>query len=155
MYQPFVGEDVEGQGGLPKREPTFEFAQQVRTASRHGQWPSGRVAGRRAESAWPGLPFMRAPIHARRRQRGQAGSLHASPRPLPPPNPQPSAPHPTPAPTGTPRMQAVRQGFVRKVLGLLAVQLAITTGIGAAFLWSPPVKGFVAANPWVRGSRVS
>lgn len=42
----------------------------------------------------------------------------------------------------------VRQGFIRKVFGLLAVQLAITVGVTAAFLYSPPVKNFVAANSW-------
>ncbi|KAL6752264.1 inhibitor of apoptosis-promoting Bax1-domain-containing protein [Haematococcus lacustris] len=42
----------------------------------------------------------------------------------------------------------VRQGFIRKVFGLLALQLAITAGTTAAFLFSAPVKGFVASNPW-------
>jgi len=42
----------------------------------------------------------------------------------------------------------VRLGFMRKVYGLLAVQLTITTIIGAVFLFTPGVKEFVQ----VRGS---
>ena len=34
-------------------------------------------------------------------------------------------------------------GFMRKVYGLLAVQLSITTLIGAVFLFTPGVKEFV------------
>mmetsp|Transcript_8051 Transcript_8051/g.21445 ORF Transcript_8051/g.21445 Transcript_8051/m.21445 type:complete len:249 (+) Transcript_8051:55-801(+) len=42
----------------------------------------------------------------------------------------------------------VRQGFIRRVFGLLALQLALTAGVSAAFIYSPPVRGFVASNPW-------
>mmetsp|Transcript_11446 Transcript_11446/g.24601 ORF Transcript_11446/g.24601 Transcript_11446/m.24601 type:complete len:247 (-) Transcript_11446:327-1067(-) len=42
----------------------------------------------------------------------------------------------------------IRQGFVRKVFGILAFQLALTAGVGAAFVAVPNVKLFVAANPW-------
>ena len=52
-----------------------------------------------------------------------------------------------------PVTQTVRQGFVRKVLGLLAVQLIITTAIGGLIVFSPSAKGFVAANPWVGAGR--
>lgn len=45
--------------------------------------------------------------------------------------------------------RTVRLGFVRKVMGLLAAQLLLTTVIGAAFVSSPAIKGFVASNPWV------
>lgn len=37
---------------------------------------------------------------------------------------------------------------MRKVFGLLAVQLALTTGGIAAFLLVPPVKAYVASNLW-------
>lgn len=46
----------------------------------------------------------------------------------------------------------VRLGFIRKVFGLLAVQLAITAGVAATFILSAPVKAFVLGNPatfWV------
>lgn len=43
----------------------------------------------------------------------------------------------------------VRQGFVRKVFGLLTMQLALTAAITAAFVLSNSVKMFVAANSWV------
>mmetsp|Transcript_4850 Transcript_4850/g.8423 ORF Transcript_4850/g.8423 Transcript_4850/m.8423 type:complete len:250 (-) Transcript_4850:1572-2321(-) len=42
----------------------------------------------------------------------------------------------------------VRQGFIRKVMGLLAVQLALTMGVTASFLYYAPVKVFVASNIW-------
>ncbi|PNW81576.1 hypothetical protein CHLRE_06g252401v5 [Chlamydomonas reinhardtii] len=45
--------------------------------------------------------------------------------------------------------RTVRQGFVRKVFGLLAVQLALTTVIAGTFVTSTAVKTFVAAHPWV------
>ena len=42
----------------------------------------------------------------------------------------------------------VLSGFMRKVYGLLAVQLSITTLIGAVFLFTPGVKEFVQVrNP--------
>merc|ERR1712228_43183 len=41
----------------------------------------------------------------------------------------------------------IRLGFMRKVYGLLAVQLSITTLIGAVFLFTPGVKEFVQARP--------
>ncbi|PNH06663.1 Bax inhibitor 1 [Tetrabaena socialis] len=45
--------------------------------------------------------------------------------------------------------RTVRQGFVKKVFGLLAAQLALTTLIAGAIVLSSTVKAFVAANPWV------
>ena len=44
----------------------------------------------------------------------------------------------------------VLSGFMRKVYGLLAVQLSITTLIGAVFLFTPGVKEFVQ----VRNTRI-
>merc|ERR1711953_1369307 len=41
----------------------------------------------------------------------------------------------------------VRLGFMRKVYGLLSVQLSITTLIGAVFLFTPGVKEFVQERP--------
>merc|ERR1712111_85779 len=41
----------------------------------------------------------------------------------------------------------VRLGFMRKVYGLLAVQLSITTLIGGVFLFTPGVKEFVQSKP--------
>lgn len=44
--------------------------------------------------------------------------------------------------------QEVRLGFIRKVFGLLSVQLAITAAVTAAFLFSPGAKAYVYANQW-------
>eukprot|EP00882_Tetradesmus_deserticola_P001370 GHRQ01001485.1.p1 GENE.GHRQ01001485.1~~GHRQ01001485.1.p1 ORF type:complete len:249 (+),score=111.97 GHRQ01001485.1:220-966(+) len=44
--------------------------------------------------------------------------------------------------------QEVRLGFVRKVFGLLTVQLAITAGVTALFIGSPSVKSYVYSNQW-------
>merc|ERR1711994_510680 len=41
----------------------------------------------------------------------------------------------------------VRLGFMRKVYGLLSVQLTMTTLIGGVFLFTPGVKEFVQARP--------
>jgi len=43
----------------------------------------------------------------------------------------------------------VRLGFMRKVYGLLSVQLTITTIIGGVCLFTPGVKELVQANSWV------
>ncbi|KXZ53842.1 hypothetical protein GPECTOR_6g760 [Gonium pectorale] len=45
--------------------------------------------------------------------------------------------------------RTVRQGFVRKVFGLLAVQLALTTAIAGPLAFSTTAKAFLAANPGV------
>lgn len=45
--------------------------------------------------------------------------------------------------------KAVRLGFMRKVYGLLAVQLSMTTLIAAALLLTPGVKEMVQANSWM------
>ncbi|KAF8056842.1 speA [Scenedesmus sp. PABB004] len=42
----------------------------------------------------------------------------------------------------------VRLGFVRKVFGLLSVQLAITAAMTAGVILNPGLKGFVYHNPW-------
>jgi hypothetical protein len=44
--------------------------------------------------------------------------------------------------------QEVRLGFIRKVFGLLSVQLAITAAVTAGFLFSPGVKSYVSTNQW-------
>jgi len=43
----------------------------------------------------------------------------------------------------------IRLGFLRKVYGLLAIQLTITTIIGGVCLFTPGVKELVQANSWV------
>ncbi|KAI8465316.1 MAG: inhibitor of apoptosis-promoting Bax1-domain-containing protein [Monoraphidium minutum] len=43
----------------------------------------------------------------------------------------------------------MRRGFVNKVFGLLAAQLALTVLIAAPMVAVPAVKGFVTANPWL------
>lgn len=45
--------------------------------------------------------------------------------------------------------KTVRLGFVRKVFGLLTVQLAITAAVTALFMASQPIKTYMATNPWV------
>ncbi|EFJ52722.1 hypothetical protein VOLCADRAFT_72329 [Volvox carteri f. nagariensis] len=45
--------------------------------------------------------------------------------------------------------RTIRQGFVRKVFGLLAAQLALTTAIASFFVFSPTVKTYLVANPWI------
>jgi len=42
----------------------------------------------------------------------------------------------------------VRQGFVRKVFGILAVQLLITVLASSVFIVSDGAKSFVQSNPW-------
>jgi len=45
--------------------------------------------------------------------------------------------------------KAVRRGFIRKVYGLLGVQLLITMAIIALFTFSPKVKLYSMRNPWL------
>jgi FtsH-binding integral membrane protein len=40
-------------------------------------------------------------------------------------------------------------GFLRKVYGLLSVQLLMTTLIAAVCIFSPAVKGLIHTNPWL------
>ncbi|KAG2492868.1 hypothetical protein HYH03_008783 [Edaphochlamys debaryana] len=42
----------------------------------------------------------------------------------------------------------VRLGFVRKVLGILSLQLLVTAGVTAAFLFSAPLRTYVYAAQW-------
>eukprot|EP01026_Neomeris_dumetosa_P008586 TRINITY_DN12765_c0_g1_i5.p2 TRINITY_DN12765_c0_g1~~TRINITY_DN12765_c0_g1_i5.p2 ORF type:complete len:238 (+),score=14.19 TRINITY_DN12765_c0_g1_i5:155-868(+) len=42
----------------------------------------------------------------------------------------------------------VRHGFIRKVFGILSVQLLITTIVGAVFVLVEPVKDYVSVNMW-------
>lgn len=37
----------------------------------------------------------------------------------------------------------IRLGFIRKVYGLLTMQLMITVAIGALFMFTPPIKSFI------------
>jgi hypothetical protein len=46
----------------------------------------------------------------------------------------------------------VRHSFLRKVLGLLTVQIAITAAIGSAVIFSKPVRHYIYHNDWVRGT---
>lgn len=43
----------------------------------------------------------------------------------------------------------IRMGFMRKVYSLLSMQLALTTLIGAVFLFTPGVKELVQGNSWL------
>jgi len=45
--------------------------------------------------------------------------------------------------------KAVRLGFMRKVYSLLAIQLIMTTLIGATLIFTPGVKEMVQANSWM------
>lgn len=44
--------------------------------------------------------------------------------------------------------QQVRLGFIRKVFGLLTLQLAITVAVSAVFILSPAANLYVRHNPW-------
>ncbi|GBF95111.1 hypothetical protein Rsub_07695 [Raphidocelis subcapitata] len=50
---------------------------------------------------------------------------------------------------GAKEYQFLRAGFVRKVFGLLAAQLALTAAVAAPIVLSSGVRGFVATNSWV------
>ncbi len=43
----------------------------------------------------------------------------------------------------------IRMGFLRKVYGLLSVQLLMTTLIASVCLFNPAVKGLIHENPWL------
>ncbi|KAJ2943979.1 hypothetical protein O0L34_g8301 [Tuta absoluta] len=43
----------------------------------------------------------------------------------------------------------IRLGFIRKVYGLLAIQLLATVAISAVFLLVQPVQGFIHQNDWM------
>ncbi|KAG1675782.1 hypothetical protein FOA52_012438 [Chlamydomonas sp. UWO 241] len=45
--------------------------------------------------------------------------------------------------------QVVRRGFIRKVLGLLSLQLIITAAVATAMVTVPSVKAAVAGNPFI------
>lgn len=45
--------------------------------------------------------------------------------------------------------ESVRKGFVRKVYGILTVQLLITLGFIALFIFCQPVKLYSQQNPWL------
>ena len=42
-----------------------------------------------------------------------------------------------------------RMGFLRKVYGLLSVQLAMTTLVAGVCLFNPAVKALIHSNPWL------
>lgn len=44
--------------------------------------------------------------------------------------------------------KTVRLGFIRKVFGLLSLQLAVTVAVTTLFVLSAPTKNYVFANPW-------
>lgn len=43
----------------------------------------------------------------------------------------------------------IRMGFLRKVYGLLSVQLLVTTVVAAAFAYTPVLREAIHANPWM------
>jgi len=43
----------------------------------------------------------------------------------------------------------IRMGFLRKVYGLLSLQLGMTTLIASACLFTPAIKELVHKNPWL------
>ena len=43
----------------------------------------------------------------------------------------------------------IRMGFLRKVYGLLSLQLGLTTVIAAVCLFTPALKDAIHANPWL------
>jgi FtsH-binding integral membrane protein len=43
----------------------------------------------------------------------------------------------------------VRNGFVRKVFGIVALQLLFTAGVAAACIYVPEIKGTIRRNPWM------
>ncbi|KAH0948996.1 hypothetical protein HN011_006895 [Eciton burchellii] len=45
----------------------------------------------------------------------------------------------------------IRMGFLRKVYGLLSIQLLMTVVVGAVFMMSSTVKLYVQNNPWTIG----
>ncbi|KAL3281055.1 hypothetical protein HHI36_004279 [Cryptolaemus montrouzieri] len=45
--------------------------------------------------------------------------------------------------------KAIRLGFMRKVYGLLSIQLLLTTIVAGACMCTPPLKAFVQTNVWM------
>ncbi|KAK9884338.1 hypothetical protein WA026_005288 [Henosepilachna vigintioctopunctata] len=45
--------------------------------------------------------------------------------------------------------KAIRLGFMRKVYGLLTMQLFLTTIVAAICMYTAPLKAFVQTNPWM------
>jgi protein lifeguard len=45
--------------------------------------------------------------------------------------------------------RAVRTGFVRKVFGLLGLQLALTAAVASVFVCSASAKAFISSKPWL------
>ena len=49
--------------------------------------------------------------------------------------------------------QAVRHGFIRKVYGILIVQLLLTFGIVAIFSYIDAVQVYAMNNSWLMGGK--
>lgn len=45
--------------------------------------------------------------------------------------------------------KAVRLGFIRKVYGLLSIQLFITVIVASVMMFTPPIKEFIHTNDWL------
>ncbi|XP_050306717.1 protein lifeguard 4-like [Anthonomus grandis grandis] len=45
--------------------------------------------------------------------------------------------------------KTIRLAFLRKVYGLLSMQIFLTMVIAAVFMFTPPIKGFVQTNDWM------
>ena len=45
--------------------------------------------------------------------------------------------------------KAIRRAFIKKVYGILSVQLIVTMGIIAIFIYPPQIREYVQRNQWV------
>ncbi|RZB41020.1 lifeguard 4 [Asbolus verrucosus] len=45
--------------------------------------------------------------------------------------------------------KGIRMGFIRKVYGLLSMQLLLTVVVAAIFMFTPQIKSFVQTNDWM------
>ena len=50
---------------------------------------------------------------------------------------------------------AVRHGFIRKVYGILFIQLLLTFGIVAIFSYIPAVQNYAINNSWLMGVSIA
>jgi hypothetical protein len=80
----------------------------------------------------------------------QQGGIYTAP-PVQPPPPAPPAPS-----QYIQNMDlAVRHGFIRKVYGILFVQLLLTFGIVAIFSYIPAVQNYAINNSWLMGVSIA
>ncbi|CAG9767664.1 unnamed protein product [Ceutorhynchus assimilis] len=45
--------------------------------------------------------------------------------------------------------KSIRLAFLRKVYGLLTMQILLTVAVAGLFMFTPPIKGFVQTNDWM------